>query len=157
MLKLDKLKRLIKKRKRIGRGGSRGGTSGRGHKGQKARTGDHGVGYGFEGGQMPLARRIPKRGFSNKRFEKRVITINLKDLDRRFKEGDEVTIDKLIEQEIITIKSSLKGAKRPLVKLLGDGPLTKKLTVYVNAASQHAQKMVNQAGGIIHILEGELK
>lgn len=157
MLKLDTLKRLVKKRKRIGRGGSRGGTSGRGHKGQKARTGDHAIGYGFEGGQMPLSRRIPKRGFSNKRFAKKFVTINIKDLEGRFVDGAEITIEKLVEQRLVPTQSSLKGAQRPLVKLLGDGTLTKKFTVYVNAASQQAQSIVSQAGGIIHILERELE
>jgi len=79
MFTLNTLVPLVKKRKRRGRGGSRGGTSGKGHKGQKART-SGGIAIGFEGGQMPLYRRIPKRGFSNARFKRNVIPLILSTL-----------------------------------------------------------------------------
>ncbi len=77
MSQLSSLTSLVKKRKRIGRGGSRGGTSGRGNKGQKARTGHSTMRAAFEGGQMPLVRRLPKRGFNNKPFQKEFEIINI--------------------------------------------------------------------------------
>jgi large subunit ribosomal protein L15 len=151
MFQLDTLKKLVKKRKRVGRGGSRGGTSGKGHKGQKARSGSHGVGYGFEGGQMPLARRLPKRGFKNTRFETVYEIVNLEDLDRVFKDGDEVTIEKLYETRLVSPKKSAKGKKALGIKILGKGDISKKLTIYADAASIVAQEAVKKAGGSIEL------
>lgn len=153
MLKLNKLDSLKVKRKRIGRGGSRGGTSGRGHKGQKARTGESGVGYGFEGGQMPLSRRLPKRGFNNKRFEKKFLIVNLKSIEESFQSSQEVTVEDLVKAGLVSMKHSAKGSRKPQVKLLADGELTKPLHVYVHAASDRAHEIVKNAGGSVHILE----
>ena len=153
MFKLNTLTALTKKRKRVGRGGSRGGTSGRGSKGQKARTGDSGVGYGFEGGQMPISRRLPKRGFTNAPFKKVFTIINTSDLDRCFNDGDEVTIERLIEVGLIKAQSSQVGLSLPRVKLLGTGKLNKKLTIHVDAASQGARGMIEQSDGIIHFIK----
>ncbi len=87
MAQLNNLVSSGKKRKRVGRGGSRGGTSGKGHKGQKARSGGT-VRAGFEGGQMPLYRRLPKRGFTNARFKPELIIVNLDRLDKAFNDGE---------------------------------------------------------------------
>ncbi|MGB8367244.1 MAG: 50S ribosomal protein L15, partial [Candidatus Babeliales bacterium] len=97
MFRLENLVPLGKKRKRVGRGGSRGGTSGKGHKGQKARSGG-GIAPAFEGGQMPLHRRLPKRGFTNARFKKVIEIVNLKHLDKIFNEGETVSKKILIEK-----------------------------------------------------------
>ena len=148
MFQLNSLSRLIKKRKRIGRGGSRGGTSGRGHKGQKARTGESGIGIGFEGGQMPLVRRLPKRGFSNKRFAKEVKIINLRTLERLCNDGDEVTKERLRELGII------KGKSKFHLKILGMGTLSKKIIVQADAASKSAVEAIEKAGGSVTLIVG---
>lgn len=141
-LKLEELARAGKKRKRIGRGGDRGGTSGRGHKGQKARTSPN-IPAQFEGGQMPLTRRLPKRGFNNASFKTEYEIISLKELHNAFDEGQTVT------RELLTQKGLLKTAKRS--KLLANGTLDKKLTVQVNACSKAAAAAITQAGGEIQI------
>ncbi|MEX0939981.1 MAG: 50S ribosomal protein L15 [Candidatus Babeliales bacterium] len=153
MLALDKLTKLVKKRKRVGRGGSRGGTSGKGHKGQKARSGSHGVGYGFEGGQMPLSRRLPKRGFNNVQFETAYAIINLEDLERHFNSGDEVTKDVLYGKGLISKRKSTKGQSATLVKLLGNGSISKQLMVHVDAVSKSAVQAVEKIGGKVHLLK----
>jgi large subunit ribosomal protein L15 len=150
---LNKLTSLVKKRKRIGRGGSRGGTSGKGNKGQKARAGGNSIGYGFEGGQMPLARRLPKRGFNNKRFEVLYELVNLEDLERCFNDGDEITKELLIEKKLISPKKSAKGLKAILVKVLAEGSLSKKLVVHADAASKMAVEGIEKAGGTIKLAE----
>jgi large subunit ribosomal protein L15 len=111
-----------KTRKRVGRGpgSGTGKTAGRGHKGQKSRSG-YSRRYGFEGGQMPLVRRIPKRGFYNI-FRVEFQVVNLRDLERVFADGDTVSVETLVENGLV------RGGKR-LVKVLGDGELKKKLTV----------------------------
>ncbi len=151
MLQLNNLTPSGKKRKRIGRGGSRGGTSGKGHKGQKARTGHHGVGLGFEGGQTSLARRLPKRGFSNIRFAKEFVIVNLKQLEQLFQDGQDVTKERLAEQGIVVDKKGHKGKRSILLKILGYGTLSKKLIVHADAASQSAIKAIEDAGGKIHL------
>ena len=94
---LNNLAPLVKKRQRIGRGGSRGGTSGKGHKGQLARTGGKSkVRFGFEGGQIPLARRMPKRGFNNSAFRIEQAIVNLDDLERIFDNGTLITKELLM-------------------------------------------------------------
>ncbi|MBO4445373.1 MAG: 50S ribosomal protein L15, partial [Clostridia bacterium] len=115
--------------KRIGRGpaSGQGKTAGKGHKGQKARAGK-GMRAGFEGGQMPLQRRLPKRGFNNI-FAKEIVTVNVSDLEKCFKNGDTVDAAALIEAGLI--KKEKDG-----VKVLGNGELKKKLTVKVNAYSE---------------------
>lgn len=125
--------------KRIGRGhGSGWGkTAGKGHKGQKARSGGS-IRPGFEGGQMPLQRRIPKRGFNNI-FAKNIVAINVSALEA-FDDGAEVTTEAIIEKGIV--KKSYDG-----IKILGNGTLTKKLNVKVAAYSESAKQKIEAAGG----------
>jgi large subunit ribosomal protein L15 len=147
-LQLHKLTKLKKSRKRVGRGGKRGGTSCKGHKGQKARSGGY-VRIAFEGGQMPLFRRLPKRGFNNDKFQPEVEIINLAQLDV-FQEGVEINRELLIEHGIIKGKRSKKG-NSIVVKLLGNGTISKRLTVVVDACSASARKMVEQFGGEVRL------
>lgn len=146
MLKLNKLVPLLKKRKRIGRGGSRGGTSGKGHKGQKARAGHH-IRSGFEGGQMPLFRRLPKRGFTNAPFKQEFFIVHLGRISEIFEDGAEVTKEALIEKGIIKRKKSVKAKKLPLVKVLSDDKSVKKLIIYADAFSKSALKAIEKSGG----------
>lgn len=134
-----------KPRKRIGRGiaSGHGKTSGKGHKGQKARAG-RGPRPGFEGGQMPLQRRVPKRGFVNI-FGKEIAIVNLASLEEKFEDGAVVDITALIETGLI--KKSLDG-----VKVLGNGDITKKLTVQVNAFSDTAKQKIEAAGGKAEVI-----
>lgn len=143
MFQLNNLQSLVKKRKRIGRGGSRGGTSGRGYKGQKARSGAH-IGSIFEGGQMPLTRRLPKRGFNNANFKKEYILVSIALLDKSFEDGATITKEKLLEKRLITFK---KSTTNPLIKVLGTGELHKKFEVYADAFSKTAQKAITDRGG----------
>lgn len=133
-----------KARKRVGRGhgSGHGKTSGKGHKGQNARSGG-GVRIGFEGGQMPLYRRIPKRGFTN-RNSKEIIAINVDRLNI-FEDNTVVTVDTLKEAGII--KNPKDG-----VKILGNGDLTKKLTVMVNQYSKSAVEKIEAAGGKAEVI-----
>ena len=147
MLKLHDLAPLVKKRKRVGRGGSRGGTSGKGHKGQKARSGGS-IAPGFEGGQMPLHRRLPKRGFTNSRFKKEFQTVNLEQLERSFDDGAQVTREILIQKGLI---KGFKGKKNYFVKILGNGELNKKLTVSANSFSKSARAVIEKNGGQIRL------
>ena len=119
-----------------GHGSGNGKTAGKGHKGQKARSGAPRI--GFEGGQMPLYRRLPKRGFTNIN-SKQIVAINVSDLER-FEDGTEVTVAKLVEAGVID--NVLDG-----VKVLGNGILTKKLTVKVNAFSASAKEKIEELGG----------
>ena len=138
--KLKPAEGATRKRKRVGRGpgSGNGKTAGRGHKGQKSRSG-YSRRYGFEGGQMPLVRRIPKRGFTNiVRVGFQVV--NLRDLDRLFADGDTVTPELLVEKGLI------RGGKKP-VKVLASGELGKKLTVQAHAFSKNAQATIEAAGG----------
>ena len=145
---LSNLTPVVKKRKRIGRGGSRGGTAGRGHKGQLARTGGASkVRAGFEGGQIPLARRIPKRGFNNKQFATEFITINVGNLEQIFNDGTQITKDLLIE------RGFCKGMRNPLVKILGDGTLSKKFIIYGDAFSKSAIEKIKNVGGEVHLIK----
>jgi large subunit ribosomal protein L15 len=142
-MQLSNLAPLVKKRKRVGRGGGRGGTSGRGHKGQGARSSGT-VRPGFEGGQMPLYRRLPKRGFSNFEFKQEVIAVNLGRLDNSFNDGDVVTKETLIERGII---KPLKGTRPFAVKILNHGTLRKKLTIHAEQFSKTAMDAIEKAGG----------
>ncbi|MCI9041764.1 50S ribosomal protein L15 [Dubosiella newyorkensis] len=130
-------------RKRVGRGpgSGLGKTSGRGQKGQKARSGG-GVRLGFEGGQTPIARRLPKRGFTNFNRKEYAI-VNVKDLNR-FDDGTNVTPALLIESGLV--KKELNG-----VKILGEGELTKKLTVSAAKFSKSAQEAIENAGGKVEV------
>lgn len=125
--------------KRIGRGhgSGQGKTAGKGHKGQKARSGK-GMRVGFEGGQMPLQRRLPKRGFNNI-FAKKVVTVNVGTLNK-FEDGAVVDTAALLEKGIV--KNSFDS-----VKILSNGNLTKKLTVKVSAYSEAAKAKIEAAGG----------
>ncbi|MDY3918255.1 MAG: 50S ribosomal protein L15 [Candidatus Limivivens sp.] len=124
-----------------GHGSGNGKTAGKGHKGQKARSGAPRI--GFEGGQMPLYRRLPKRGFNNRNTLK-IEAINVSDLER-FDNDTEVTIDLLIETGVI--KNPKDG-----VKVLGNGELTKKLTVKVNAFSESAKAKIEELGGKAEVI-----
>ena len=145
-LQLNNLSSLVKKRKRVGRGGSRGGTSGKGHKGQKARSGGS-VRVAFEGGQMPLFRRLPKRGFNNSSFKELVAIVSLKKINDLFNDGDQVTKETLLAKGALSLKKSIKGTDGWQVKVLGDGKLTKKLIVVADAFSKSALKIINDIGG----------
>ena len=127
----------VDKRKGRGHGTGNGKTAGRGHKGQKARSGG-GVRIGFEGGQMPLARRIPKRGFNNI-FAKPLETVNVDALNK-FEDGAVVDAQALLDARVI---SKCKYG----VKFLGNGELTKKLTVKAAAFSESAKEKIEAAGG----------
>jgi large subunit ribosomal protein L15 len=146
MIGLHELSKLTKKRKRVGRGGKLGGTSGKGHKGQKARSGGY-VRIGYEGGQMPLYRRLPKRGFNNTEFAQVVKIVNIEDLERVFENGAEVTRETLIEKGLVKIGNSVKKSGQVLIKVLGTGKLTKKLNVVVDAFSASASKAIQDNGG----------
>ncbi len=134
-----------KKEKRVGRGpgSGHGKTSCRGHKGQKARTGG-GVSPWFEGGQMPILRRLPKRGFKNP-FRVEYVVLNVGDLAKRFEAGAEVTPESLREAKI------LKGKPKPL-KILGDGEINVALKVKCHAISESARKKIEAAGGSVEII-----
>jgi len=143
-------------RKRVGRGmgSGKGRYSGRGIKGQKARSGSHKMRPGFEGGQMPVYMRLPKqRGSTSKDampigpFRTSTVPVNVRDLDR-FGDGDEVTPESLVEKGII------KNTKID-VKLLGMGEVSKKLTIRVHAISATAQQKIEGAGGTVELLREE--
>ena len=125
---------------RVGRGpgSGNGKTAGKGHKGQNARSGG-GVRPGFEGGQLPLYRKLPKRGFNNK-FATVYAIVNVSDLEKNFQDGDVVTLEALLAKKII--RKALDG-----LKVLGDGELTKKLTVQATVFSAAAKEKITAAGG----------
>lgn len=129
----------VKETKRVGRGpaSGQGKTAGKGHKGQKARSGAPRP--GFEGGQMPLQRRVPKRGFVNI-FGKEMTVVNLAALEKKFEDGSVVDIPALVNAGLV--KKTLDG-----VKILGNGDISKKLTVQVNAFSATAKEKIEAAGG----------
>ena len=135
-----------KVRKRVGRGPGSGigKTSGRGENGQKSRSGAS-IPAWFQGGQTPLYRRVPKRGFNNARFRTEYATINLSDLNKYFNDGDEVTPEVLKEKGII--KQQLCG-----VKVLGNGELEKKLTIKANRFSSSAVTKIESAGGKAEVI-----
>lgn len=134
----------VRKAKRVGRGtgSGNGGTAGKGHKGEQARSGAP-KGKGFEGGQMPMSRRIPKFGFTN-HFRKEYHPINVGLLDQRFENGDTVDTASLVEH-------GLMSRKFDRVKVLGTGELTKKLTVTVDGVSKTARQKIEAAGGTVTI------
>ena len=133
-------------KKRLGRGpgSGKGKTSGKGHKGQKARTGHHGIPSWFEGGQMPLQRRVPKRGFKNP-FRTEYEIVNLGQLNKLSE--DEITPEVLHSNRLVDI-----GKGRP-VKVLGDGEITRKVTVRAHKVSEGARAKIEAAGGSVEILE----
>ena len=147
-MKLHELRpneKAFKTRKRVGRGpgSGLGKTSGRGQKGQNARSGG-GVRPGFEGGQLPLFRRLPKRGFSNAKFKTVYAVINLSDLNK-FEDGAVVTPEILKEMGIL--KNQLNG-----VKVLGNGKLEKKLTVKAHKFSESAKESIEKMGGKAEVI-----
>ena len=133
----------VGKRKGRGVGTGNGKTAGRGHKGQWARSGG-GVRPGFEGGQMPLSRRLPKRGFHNV-FAKSYEEVSLSTLEKSFKDGAEVTFEALVEKRIAE-------KKKDGFKVLGSGELTKKLTVKANAFTASAKEKIEAAGGRAEVI-----
>jgi large subunit ribosomal protein L15 len=133
-----------KKRLGRGRGSGTGKTSGKGVKGQKARPGHHGARFAFEGGQMPMPRRIPKRGFTNV-FRIEAYPVNIGTLDKQFAAGETVDLATLQAKGIVPKKAST-------VKILGEGTLSKKLNVKVQRVSQMAKEKVEKAGGAVEIV-----
>jgi large subunit ribosomal protein L15 len=148
-MELSKLKpkkgaRHAKKRVGRGPGSGHGKTAGRGEKGQKSRTGFSRM-LGFEGGQMPLHRRLPKRGFTNI-FKKEIAVVNVSDLER-FENG--ATVDEGALRKMGLVKGQPAG-----IKILGDGKLTKKLTVHAHKFSASARKHIEEAGGSCQEIQG---
>jgi large subunit ribosomal protein L15 len=133
---------------RVGRGpgSGQGKTAGRGHKGQKSRAG-YSAPHAFQGGTMPMVRRVPKRGFHN-RFALHVVTLNVDDLERCFQAGDEV------HPESLRARKLLRG-EFDVLKILGDGQLTKGLKVSAHRFSKTAQEKIQQAGGEVVVLPGK--
>ncbi|GHC44925.1 50S ribosomal protein L15 [Roseibacillus persicicus] len=131
--------------KRLGKGESSGlgKTSGKGHKGQKARSGGT-IRPGFEGGQMPLHRRLPKRGFNNFTFRDKIATVNLARIEEKFEDGETVSEETLRERNL------MKGVY-DAVKVLGQGEITKKLTFKVDLVSASAQEKIEKAGGSVEL------
>ena len=140
-----------KKDRRVGRGSSsgRGSTAGRGNKGQQSRSGGK-VYIGFEGGQMPLYRRIARRGFSNFPFKKEYACFNLCDIEAKYADGETVDKKTLIE------KGLLKGSVLS-VKILANGEITKKLTFNVEKVSESAKAKIEKAGGTVNLISAEKK
>lgn len=132
------------KRLGMGIGTGKGKTAGKGHKGQKARAG-RSVSLHFEGGQMPLSRRIPKRGFSNFRHALNYQTVNVKDLDTHFEAGATISFEELRTKRLVS------NSTKP-IKILGDGELTKGLTVRAHAFSESAKNKIESAGGKAEVI-----
>jgi large subunit ribosomal protein L15 len=140
------LVQLVKKRKVVGRGGKKGKSSGRGRGGQLSRTGGRSkVGLFFEGGQMPLSRRLPRRGFTSR--QKQVFeVVNLDDLEERFESGAAVG---LFELRAVGL---LRGSRVSKIKVLANGELSKPLHLTVNAISESARLAIEKAGGSVSLL-----
>ncbi len=136
-----------KKRKRIGRGvgSGQGKTAGKGHKGHSSRQGFK-IDPMFEGGQMPLARRVPKRGFVNGAFKKSYAILNLESLERAFQAGD------VVDEAALRAKGLVKGRYDDGLKILGEGELTKALTVHADKFSQSARDKIAAAGGTVVVV-----
>lgn len=132
------------KRLGMGIGSGHGKTAGKGHKGQKARAGRSVAPY-FEGGQMPLSRRIPKRGFSNFRHALNYQTVNVKALEERFEAGATITTEDLLARRLV------ESAAKP-VKILGDGDIAKSFTVKAHAFSASAKTKIEAAGGKAEVI-----
>jgi large subunit ribosomal protein L15 len=137
------------KKKRVGRGpgSGLGKTSGRGNKGQKSRSGYSGM-RGFEGGQMPLHRRLPKRGFTNI-FKREWAEVNLADLEKQFEAGASVTPETLVEKGLV------RKSKAKSVVVLGQGELNKSLTVSAHRFSSTAKQKIEAAGGKAEVIEAQ--
>lgn len=139
-----------KKPKRVGRGSSSGlgTTAGKGNKGQQSRSGKANPYVGFEGGQMPLYRRIAHRGFSNYPFKKVYAIVNVSELEAKFEAGETVNRETLLAKGLI-------GSKKDLIKILGDGDLKKNLTVDVDKVSASAKTKIESAGGSVKTSDTE--
>jgi large subunit ribosomal protein L15 len=124
-----------------GRGSGKGKTCGKGHKGQNSRSGGK-VRPGFEGGQMPLYRRVARRGFSNYPFKKIFVPINISELDKNFSNGDTISLKSLLEKKLV-------GKNDKLVKILGEGETKKKFTIVKLKVSKSAREKISKAGGAI--------
>lgn len=137
-----------KKPKRVGRGSSSGlgTTAGKGNKGQQSRSGKPGPYVGFEGGQMPLYRRIARRGFSNAPFKKEYSIFNLKQIEEKFSEGETVDRASLKEKGLLT-------KSRTGIKILANGDISKKLSFNVDKVSASAKEKIEKAGGTITVSE----
>jgi large subunit ribosomal protein L15 len=140
-------KGATRNRKRIGRGpgSGTGEQSGKGVKGQKARTGHHGARFGFEGGQMPMQRRLPKKGFKNP-FRQEIFAVNLNDIEERFAAGT-VTLTELQA-------AGLVPRRYDKVKILGNGEVTKKFVIRVDAFSASAKEKIEKSGGRAELVNG---
>ena len=136
-----------KKPTRVGRGtgSGQGKTAGKGHKGQRARAGWKASPV-FQGGGMPLVRRVPKRGFTNS-FALRIAAVNVGDLENAFDAGEEITPATLVERGLIRVRHDL-------IKVLGDGDLTKKLSVSAHRFSASAREKIEKAGGKVTVVPG---
>jgi len=132
-----------KRRRRVGRGESsgRGKTSGRGHKGAKSRSGWGGM-LAYEGGQMPLMRRLPKRGFNNSRFRKEYAILNVQDLEKYFEAGAEISLE-------VAKGLGISKKRETFLKILGKGEINKKLTVNAHRFSATAKEKIEAAGGTV--------
>ncbi len=137
-----------KKRKIVGRGSSSGSgtTAGRGNKGQQSRSGGK-VYVGFEGGQMPLYRRIAQRGFSNHPFKKEYVCINVGQLEEKYADGETVDKETLVAKGLVSKREAL------FVKILANGELTKKLAVNIGKISESAKAKIEKAGGTVTVAE----
>jgi large subunit ribosomal protein L15 len=143
---LNKLEKISKNRKVIGRGGDRGGTSGKGHKGQKARSGGR-VKAQFEGGQSPLTRRLPKRGFNNFNFRTEYAIVTLDQLNKISLENNFLEIDK-----IILVKEGIIKNVGNKVKILANGTVDRKITVTADSCSASAKSAIESQGGSVTLL-----
>jgi large subunit ribosomal protein L15 len=145
---LSSLIKIKKKKKVVGRGGDRGGTSGKGNKGQKARSGGY-VKAQFEGGQTPLTRRLPKVGFNNKVFSKKYIAVSFSVLEKlsEIYKTDELT------REIFEISRIIKKKER--IKILSNGNITKALKITVDACSKSAKEKIEAVGGSINFIKSD--
>lgn len=145
MFDLLKPKGASKRRKIVGRGpgSGLGKTSGRGQKGQKARNTSPRL--GFEGGQTPLYRRLPRKGFSNNDYKLEYTIVNLGDIDKKFKDGQVVNYDTLLENKLIRKKNKK-------IKILSNGELTKKVFLEVSKISKSAESLVIRIGGTIKLV-----
>jgi large subunit ribosomal protein L15 len=142
----------VKNRKRVGRGHGSGThkTAGKGQKGQKARTGHHGIPKpGFEGGQSAMSRRLPKRGFTNAIFRKEIYAVNVGSIAERF-EGGEISIDALKDKGLVPRSAEL-------VKILGEGAVAKPLKIVAHYFSESAKEKLQKAGGSAQIIEQPVK
>nr|WP_267915937.1 50S ribosomal protein L15 [Borreliella garinii] len=145
MFSLLKPKGANKRRKIVGRGpgSGLGKTSGRGQKGQKARNTSPRL--GFEGGQTPLYRRLPRKGFSNNDYKLKYTIVNLGDINKKFKDGQVVNYDTLLENKLIRKKNKK-------IKILSNGELTKKVSLEVSKISKSAESLVTRIGGTIKLV-----